>query len=118
MGGDNSTGSAQERFQGAKSISSSQMLSGNTPTEPELSSSTARFANSKSISSSQYFNRPPQPSAHTRAASGEIDLQELGANARDLAQRLLNSNEADNLRRMWAQGASKLSEYLDQLQER
>ncbi|KAJ2245728.1 ADP-ribosylation factor GTPase activating protein, ER-Golgi transport [Coemansia sp. RSA 455] len=82
--------------------------------------STSRFASAKSISSDQFFDRPTtsyQP-AKAGGASGELDFQELSANARDMAQRLLNSNEADTLRRMWGQGAAKLSEYLEQLQER
>ncbi|KAJ2750966.1 ADP-ribosylation factor GTPase activating protein, ER-Golgi transport [Coemansia pectinata] len=82
--------------------------------------SASRFASAKSISSDQFFDRPTTSYQSTKAggASGELDFQELSANARDMAQRVLNSNEADTLRRMWGQGAAKLSEYLEQLQER
>ncbi|KAJ2829126.1 ADP-ribosylation factor GTPase-activating protein 2 [Coemansia erecta] len=102
------------RFKDSKSISSSQFFGGNTPQEPTVNSS--QFRNSSSISSDQFFGRPTAP-RHTRATSGELDLQELSANARDIAQRLLNSDEADTLRRMWNQGASRLSDYLEQFQE-
>ncbi|KAJ2492141.1 ADP-ribosylation factor GTPase activating protein, ER-Golgi transport [Coemansia sp. RSA 2050] len=80
----------------------------------------SRFASAKSISSDQFFDRPTSSyhSAKAGGASGELDFQELSANARDMAQRLLNSNEADTLRRMWGQGTAKLSEYLEQFQER
>ncbi|KAJ2666904.1 ADP-ribosylation factor GTPase-activating protein 2 [Coemansia sp. RSA 1199] len=104
----------QARFKDSKSISSSQFFGGNSPQEPTVNSS--QFRNSSSISSDQFFGRPSGP-RHTRAASGELDLQELSANAREIAQRLMNSNEADTLRRMWNQGASRLSEYLEQFQE-
>ncbi|KAJ2484781.1 ADP-ribosylation factor GTPase activating protein, ER-Golgi transport [Coemansia sp. RSA 2320] len=84
----------------------------------EASSDTLRFAGAKSISSDQFFGRPPASrNVHARGTSGEFDLEELSANARDIAQRLLNSNEADTLRRMWGQGTAKLSEYLEQFQE-
>ncbi|KAJ2017299.1 ADP-ribosylation factor GTPase activating protein, ER-Golgi transport [Coemansia sp. S85] len=80
----------------------------------------SRFASAKGISSDQFFDRPTSSyqSAKAGGSSGELDFQELSANARDMAQRLLNSNEADTLRRMWGQGTAKLSEYLEQFQER
>ncbi|KAJ2453870.1 ADP-ribosylation factor GTPase activating protein, ER-Golgi transport [Coemansia sp. RSA 2336] len=99
---------------GKSSISSAQYFGENSPQEPVVNAS--QFRDSKSISSDQFFGRSPA-SSHARAASGELDLQELSANARDIAQRLLNSNEADTLRRMWSLGAARLSEYLDQFQE-
>ncbi|KAJ2161600.1 ADP-ribosylation factor GTPase activating protein, ER-Golgi transport [Coemansia sp. RSA 552] len=105
---------AQGRFSGAKSISSSEYFGSNAPQEPTAHAS--QFSNATSISSDQYFGREPS-SGHTRATSGDIDLQELGANAREIAQRLLNSSEADTLRRMWEEGTSKLTDYLDQFQE-
>ncbi|KAJ2453145.1 ADP-ribosylation factor GTPase activating protein, ER-Golgi transport [Coemansia sp. RSA 2424] len=82
--------------------------------------SASRFAGAKSISSDQFFDRPTASyqQAKSGGVSGELDFQELSANARDMAQRLLSSNEADTLRRMWGQGTAKLSEYLEQLQER
>ncbi|KAJ2849698.1 hypothetical protein IWW36_002425, partial [Coemansia brasiliensis] len=107
-------GAAGTASRGKSSISSAQYFGENSPQEPVVNAS--QFRDSSSISSDQFFGRSPA-SRHTRAASGELDLQELSANARDIAQRLLNSNEADTLRRMWSLGAARLSEYLDQFQE-
>ncbi|KAJ2632960.1 ADP-ribosylation factor GTPase activating protein, ER-Golgi transport [Coemansia sp. RSA 1290] len=109
-----STSPSRTAGRGKSSISSAQYFGENSPQEPVVNAS--QFRDSKSISSDQFFGRSPA-SSHTRAASGELDLQELSANARDIAQRLLNSNEADTLRRMWSLGAARLSEYLDQFQE-
>ncbi|KAJ2711213.1 ADP-ribosylation factor GTPase-activating protein 2 [Coemansia spiralis] len=110
------TAGTQGRFTGAKSISSAQFFGSNSPQEP--AARPAHLSGSGNISSDQYFGRPSGAASHARSPSGDIDLQELGANAREIAQRLLNSNEADTLRRMWSQGASRLSEYLEQFQER
>ncbi|KAJ2807881.1 ADP-ribosylation factor GTPase activating protein, ER-Golgi transport [Coemansia guatemalensis] len=104
------------KFSGNKSISSAQFFGENSPQEPVVRS--AQFSNSNSISSNQYFGRPSDTAGHARATSGEFDLQELSSNAREIAQRLLNSNEADTLRRMWSQGASRLTEYLEQFQDK
>ncbi|KAJ2774385.1 ADP-ribosylation factor GTPase-activating protein 2 [Coemansia nantahalensis] len=110
------TGTAQGRFAGAKSISSAQFFGDNSPQEP--AARPVYVGSSGSLSSDQYFGRSSGTASHARSTSGEIDLQELGANAREIAQRLLNSSEADTLRRMWSQGASRLSDYLEQFQER
>ncbi|KAJ2890212.1 hypothetical protein IWW38_004258, partial [Coemansia aciculifera] len=103
------------------SMSSSRALPANSSVSSGAAGSTSRFASAKSISSDQFFDRPSasyQQAKTGGGASGDLDFQELSANAREMAQRLLNSNEADTLRRMWGQGAAKLSEYLEQLQER
>ncbi|KAJ1830670.1 ADP-ribosylation factor GTPase activating protein, ER-Golgi transport [Coemansia sp. RSA 2711] len=105
---------AQGRFKDSKSISSAQFFGGNQPQEPSVNAS--QFRNSSSISSDQFFGRE-STARHTRATSGDLDLQELSANAREIAQRLLNSNEADTVRRMWNMGTTRLSEYLEQFQE-
>ncbi|KAJ2804902.1 ADP-ribosylation factor GTPase-activating protein 2 [Coemansia helicoidea] len=98
------------------SISSAQFFGDNSPQEP--AARPVYVGSSGSLSSDQYFGRSSGAASHARSTSGEIDLQELGANAREIAQRLLNSSEADTLRRMWSQGASRLSDYLEQFQER
>ncbi|KAJ2081802.1 ADP-ribosylation factor GTPase activating protein, ER-Golgi transport [Coemansia sp. RSA 988] len=104
------------KFSSGKSISSAQFFGDNSPQEPVVRS--VQFSNSSSISSNQYFGRPSDSAGHARATSGEFDLQELSSSAREIAQRLLNSNEADTLRRMWSQGASRLTEYLEQFQDK
>ncbi|KAJ2743543.1 ADP-ribosylation factor GTPase activating protein, ER-Golgi transport [Coemansia sp. BCRC 34301] len=102
------------------SISSSHPVPATSMSSTGVAGSASRFASAKSISSDQFFDRPTASyqQAKSGGASGELDFQELSANAREMAQRLLNSNEADALRRMWGQGTAKLSEYLEQLQER
>ncbi|PVV04326.1 hypothetical protein BB560_001174 [Smittium megazygosporum] len=97
-------------------------------------SAQARYANAKSISSAQFFNRDEsgmiaQNSAnrsnlHGRRISisewssgilgSEVDINELGDNARELVSRIINSDQAENLRSAWKQGAESLSEYLGQ----
>ncbi|KAJ1722916.1 ADP-ribosylation factor GTPase-activating protein 2 [Coemansia erecta] len=104
-----------------KSLSSSQFANRNQPQEP--SGDLSRFDGAKSISSEQFHGRRSTNSGgsshtHGRGMSGDFDLQELSANAREIAQKLLNSDEADALRRMWDLGSARLSEYLDQFQER
>ncbi|KAJ2781669.1 ADP-ribosylation factor GTPase activating protein, ER-Golgi transport [Coemansia javaensis] len=107
---------SQGRFSGAKSISSAQFFGSNAPHEPAARPA-RQFSGASGIGSDQYFGRLPSTPSHARSASGDIDLQELGASAREIAQRLLNSSEADTLRRMWSQGASRLAEYLEQFKE-
>ncbi|KAJ2616013.1 ADP-ribosylation factor GTPase-activating protein 2 [Coemansia sp. RSA 1365] len=106
----------QGGFSSGKSISSAQFFGDNSPQDPVVRS--AQFSHSSSVGSDQYFGRPSQTAGHARGMSGEFDLQELSSNAREIAQRLLNSNEADTLRRMWSQGASRLTDYLEQFQEK
>ncbi|KAJ2832187.1 ADP-ribosylation factor GTPase activating protein, ER-Golgi transport [Coemansia furcata] len=104
----------------SNSSSRLQPATGGLSTGATTAASASRFSSAKSISSDQFFDRPATSyqAANAGGATGELDFQELSANARDMAQRLLNSNEADTLRRMWGQGTAKLSEYLEQFQER
>ncbi|KAJ2785259.1 ADP-ribosylation factor GTPase-activating protein 2 [Coemansia interrupta] len=104
-----------------KSLSSSQFAAQSQP--QESINDLSRFDGAKSISSDQVYGRRSSNGggsgqSHGRGMSGDFDLQELSANAREIAQKLLNSDEADALRRMWDLGSARLSEYLDQFQER
>ncbi|OLY83684.1 putative ADP-ribosylation factor GTPase-activating protein AGD8 [Smittium mucronatum] len=82
-----------------------------------------KFKNAKSISSAQFFaeddgpqNRSFKPSEYwgREIFGSDLDLQDLGYNAREVLDNILNSDKADALKTVWKSGSDSVSKYLDQ----
>ncbi|KAI9224213.1 hypothetical protein BC828DRAFT_363464 [Blastocladiella britannica] len=107
------SGAAEQRFSGAKSISSDMYFArGNhAPTSEEDRARIAQFSGATSIGSSAYFGRPEEPSGGGGLRSPTLSGAALEESARDLARRVAGaaaSADLSSLKAMAAEAANKL----------
>ncbi|OMJ28039.1 putative ADP-ribosylation factor GTPase-activating protein AGD8 [Smittium culicis] len=103
---------AQKNFKNAKSISSAQFFSldnnNNSNNNNNYNSNSRNSSNNNNYSNSgsaEYWGRD--------IFGSDLDLHDLGYNAREVLDDILNSDKAETLKQVWLKGSSSVSEYLD-----
>ncbi|OMJ07326.1 putative ADP-ribosylation factor GTPase-activating protein AGD9 [Smittium culicis] len=98
-------GFAQKNFKNAKSISSAQFFSLDNNNNNDYNNSNSRSSNNNNSGSAEYWGRD--------TFGSDLDLRDLGYNAREVLDDILNSDKAETLKQVWLKGSSSVSEYLD-----
>ncbi|KAI9149677.1 ADP-ribosylation factor GTPase activating protein, ER-Golgi transport [Blastocladiella emersonii ATCC 22665] len=114
---------AQNRFSGAKSISSDMYFGRNAhaPTSDEDRARLSQFSGARAISSSAYFGRPEDAAAGAgpaRSPGGGTDFSAVEESAREFARKLATQAAADitTLKSLASDAASKLQSTLNDMQ--
>ncbi|PVU95312.1 hypothetical protein BB561_001887 [Smittium simulii] len=102
----NSTGPgiAQSKFSSAKGISSSQFFGDE---KGDMNDENSRYDRRRSSNTNG-------TNWGSEMFGSDLDLNDLGENAKEIARNILKSDQAEHLRLVWKQGASSVSDFLDQ----